>query len=792
MRVVSEYRDFLASKRAASEPLGFAVDDGDLNQSLFPWQRAVVRWALRQGRAALFEECGLGKTLQQLEWASQVCRHTGGKVLILTPLAVGPQAVAEAGKFGIAGRVGLVKVQADCDGLDICVANYQKLQHFDSSAFSGVVLDESSILKAFMGSTKRALCEAFARTPYRLCCTATPAPNDHMELGNHSQFLGVMDSDEMLSRWFIADQANCGHYRLKGHAAADFWRWVSSWAACVSSPSDLGYPDEGYDLPPLSVVQHVVSGPVRPGAGRLFDSDKFTATTLHRELKKTAHLRAAKVAELVAGCPDEPWLIWCNTNAEADALKAAIPGVSEVRGSESDATKERKLMAFGSGASSILVSKPSLCGHGLNWQHCANVAFVGMSYSFEQFYQAIRRCWRFGQARPVACHVVTADGEGDIVATVERKQREHESMMREMVAATKENALGGRSARLALSNPKAEERSGNAWRIVLGDCVEQVGSLDSESVDFTIFSPPFSSLYIYSAAESDMGNSADDAEFFRHFGYLVPELLRVTVPGRLCAVHCKDLPKYAGRDGTAGLKDFPGECIRLFESHGWSYHSRVTVWKCPVVERERTNNNGLLHKTLKRDSTQLRQGMADYLIVFRRPPADGLMSAKPIARPVGLERYVGAEDPRVGSDPLTPVNPHPSPYSRRPSNDPALAVWQRYAEPVWWDIDQMDVLNYKLAKGGGDEKHICPLQLGLIRRAMHLWSEPGDLVLSPFAGVGSEGVVAVEDGRRFVGVELKPEYFAAAARHLASAEATSNEASLFDDEPSQTTEACAA
>lgn len=318
-------------------------------------------------------------------------------------------------------------------------------------------------------------------------------------------------------------------------------------------------------------------------------------------------------------------------------------------------------------------------------------------------------------------------------------------------------------------------KSGNNWAMYNGDCCRVLELMPENSIDFGIHSPPFSNLYVYSASDADMGNSADDAEFFRHYAFAIKELLRVTVPGRLCAVHCKDLPKYANVWGTTGLIDFPGMCIDEFEQAGWVFHSRVTIWKCPVTERERTNNNGLLHKTVKRDTSQVRQGMADYLLVFRKPPIaeDGLMSAKPIVRPKGFERYVG----------LTASNAnHPSKYARKnSSSDPSIDIWRRYAEPVWWDIDQTDVLNFQLARDPKDERHICPLQIGLIERAVEIWSNPGDTVLSPFAGVGSEGVGSMKCGRKFVGIELKESYFEHACKFLESAEKEFNQANLFSE-----------
>ena len=310
------------------------------------------------------------------------------------------------------------------------------------------------------------------------------------------------------------------------------------------------------------------------------------------------------------------------------------------------------------------------------------------------------------------------------------------------------------------------QEQAKAWAMYCGDSAEVVQNLDDGVVHFTLYSPPFAGLYIYSNSERDMGNCKSDEEFFNHYEYLIRELYRVTMPGRLTAIHCKDLPAYFHRDGYAGLKDFPGEVIRRHEAAGWKYHSRVTIWKCPVIERERTNNNGLLHKTVKRDRSQLRQGMADYMIIMRKVDGD-LMSDEPVKAEGGLTQYIGTE----GCDPRAADSFHPSPYARGGlASDDSINIWRRYAEPVWWDINQVNVLNAKIARTDADEKHICPLQLDVIRRAIQLWTNPGDTILSPFAGIGSEGYEAIKMGRRFIGVELKESYYRQAVKNLRAAE----------------------
>lgn len=433
------YHDLISRKRVTFEPRGMASVPA-LNSALKPHQAHTVDFALRAGCAAAFLDTGLGKSFVALEWGRVVVERENRPVLMLAPLAVGPQHEREAARWGIDA---VYRREPDpSDAARIVITNYERLDRFDPDAFAGVILDESSILKSYTGITTRRLIEAFVRTPWKLSCTATPAPNDHMELGQQSQFLGVMDSNEMLSRWFISDQRQMGRYRLKRAAVGPFWEWCASWARAIAKPSDVGFPDDGYVLPELVTHRHVVeadvtsdAGEERDGQARLFRVPDMSATSIHREKRLTVRRRAEKVAEILAGEPGEPWIVWCDTDYEADALLDEIPCAEEVRGSMPAGVKERKLDAFSRGEIRVLITKPSVAGYGLNWQHCARMAFVGISFSYEAYYQAVRRCWRFGQARPVHVHVVGADTEAAIFHAVSRKAGDHETMKREMTAA---------------------------------------------------------------------------------------------------------------------------------------------------------------------------------------------------------------------------------------------------------------------------------------------------------------------------------------------------------------------
>jgi len=390
-----------------------------------------VKWALRKGRSAVFADCGLGKTAIQLEWSQKVVEQTGGNVLILAPLAVSEQTVNEGQKFGIA--VNLCRTQEDVKP-GINITNYEMLHHFDSSKFTGVVLDESSILKGMNSKTRITVTESFLNTPYKLACTATPAPNDYMELGNHSEFLGVMTRAEMLAMFFVHDGGETSKWRVKGHAAQRYWEWVSSWAVVIRKPSDLGYDDGDYVLPELNMRQHTVTASSPPD-GMLFTIEAMT-------LQERQAARRTSIVDRVRVCADlvnqstEPWIIWCDLNAESEALRKAITGAIEITGSDSHEHKKNSMLGFTNGDIGVLITKPKIAGHGMNWQHCNNVAFVGLSDSYEAFYQAVRRCWRFGQKNDVNVHIITAHTEGAVVANIERKERDAMNMINEMVRHT--------------------------------------------------------------------------------------------------------------------------------------------------------------------------------------------------------------------------------------------------------------------------------------------------------------------------------------------------------------------
>lgn len=434
---MSDYRAIVERSIIRHEARG--IDRRTMPDAIRDHQRHAVDFALGKGSAALFLDTGLGKSLCAFAYAENVAAETGLPVLMLAPLGVTGQHLKEAEKFGY-DAVTICREGGDVrPGLNLC--NYERLHLFDPGAFGGLILDESSIIKNFSGVTTRRLMEFGSAVPFRLACTATPAPNDHMELGQHCQFLGVMSSSEMLSRWFLADQSEMGRYRLKRHAVTSFWNWVASWARCAEKPSDLGGDDAGYDLPPLNLHRHIVETDLQADAGEvngqaaLFRVPSASATSIHAEKRRTANDRATRIAELVRSEPGESWIIWVDTDYDAAAVKTLLPEATEVHGSMTPERKETGLADFSEGRAKWLITKSSIAGFGLNWQHCARVAFVGLSYSYEAFYQAVRRCWRYGQTRPVEVHVTCAETEEAIWRTIARKRDDHDTMKVAMRAA---------------------------------------------------------------------------------------------------------------------------------------------------------------------------------------------------------------------------------------------------------------------------------------------------------------------------------------------------------------------
>lgn len=704
-----KYEDFLKTKEKTFTEYGFSVEDERLSPLLKDFQLFGIKTALRKGKFAFFFDCGLGKTFCQLEWARCVFDETGRRVLILAPLAVVDQTKREAEKFGIS-----------LSGID--VINYDQLHNIDTSLYGGVVLDESSILKGRDRKISSGIIEAFKSTPYKLACTATPSPNDHMELGQHAEFLGAMSYQEMLAMYFVHDGGETSKWRLRKHATDDFWRFVATWSMAIDNPETLGFCGDGYHLPEIEYIEHII--PVENNTGSLFSDAAVSSTELHRDLVRSIDLRVKKAAELV-GANNDQWILWTLSNKESDLLKKIIPDSVNVQGSDSPEVKTKNLSGFSNGEFRILITKTSIAAMGMNFQNCHNMVFVSHDFKFEAFFQAVRRCYRFGQQHKVTVHILVPESQTNVRAVILEKQANHFEMIKQMA---KYSADADYRQNKSIAHIKHKEVKTDDYWLMNGDCVEESRKIPDNSAHLCVFSPPFPALYVYSDDPKDMNNVSDYSQFETHFKFLIPEIKRVLMPGRICAVHCMDVPMQKGKDGDIGLRDFSGRLIDWFSENGFIYHSRVTIWKNPVTEMQRTKSLGLLHKTIKKDSSMSRVGIPDYVLFFRNEGENTI----PIKH---QDKYPNAVD-------YFPVD-----------------LWQKYASPVWMDIDYGNTLQYRSARDNNDERHITPLQLDTIERIIRLYSNEGETVYSPFGGIGSEGFQALKMNRKSISIELKPSYF---------------------------------
>lgn len=739
-----DYETFLNSKKLHVGNFGKIVAANALHPIMHGFRGDMVLWAVRKGRAAIFADVGLGKTTMQLEWA----RLLNAVTLIVAPLAVSQQTVAIARDLlGMEVRYIRSKEERTSD-CKVYITNYEMVENVYGDDIEAVILDESSILKNFSGVTKKALVRMFKNTPYKLACTATPAPNDILEIGNHSEFLGIMASNMMTSIFFIHGEDDNGGtqtYRLKKHAHQQFYQWLSSWAVALRKPSDLGYDDAGYDLPALNTELITVDADYTP-AGMLkgFGVGAISATDAKKVRRATINDRAAVVTEMVNNSTEQ-WLIWTALNEEAETLNAAIPGSVNVHGGLSIEQKVSGIQGFVSGDIRVLITKPSIAGMGINMQNCHNMIFFGVDYSWESFYQSVGRIYRFGQkADRVNVYVVISEQERPVYQSIEHKGKEARKMTSDLINASRE------FMEQELHNTEKQDWTyredvarGRDWTLLLGDSCQRMQEIESDSVGLSVYSPPFSNIYIYSATERDLGNSKTQDEFMAHYQYIIEQNLRITMPGRIAAVHIQDKKQYANRDGQRGIYPMSDDIVQAYIKAGWVYRARITIDKNPQLVATRNKDTDLLFVTGKRDSTALAPMHTDYLLIFKKP----------------------------GENPA-PVRPYES-------GEMSEDDWILWARAVWYGIKETNVLNTAVAKANEDERHICPLQLDLIERCIRLWSNKGDTVFSPFAGIGSELYSAVKLGRKGLGIELKGEYYQTAIRNLKQAETASGQLDLF-------------
>jgi len=731
---MSDYDAFLETKHLRDIPTGIDVPLEAIAPVLFDWQQQLVRWALKRGRAAIFAGTGLGKTIQQLEWA----RHVPGNVLVFAPLGVTHQTIAEA-KHKLGMDVDYVRRPGELCR-KVSITNYDLLEHFCDVNIDGIVLDESSCLKGITSKRRKLLFDHFTHIPFRLCCTATPAPNDIAEMAMHAQFLGVMKREDMLATFFVHDESS---WRIMEHAKEHFYKWLASWSMALRNPEDLGYDGTDFLLPPLYLEEHFLPWDdarlIADGEGQLSIAGTQKLHGIGDRIavrQQTVRLRAEYAAD-IARKTEGQVIIWVGLTDEGDVLKRLLHGEDfyEVKGSDKPEWKQEKLLGFANGDFRILVTKGLIAGWGMNFQRAHTAIVCGMNDSQEMFYQLVRRLWRYGQQHPVTTHIVLSEHERPIWENVQRKEKEANTMIDGLIEAVKtyEQEELGVKASVGIGNTVITHK-GDDWRVLHGDCVEGLKQIPDESVSLSIFSPPFLSLFQYNASERDLGNCMSTEQFFAHHHYVTEQLLRILKPGRLIAMHMSQVPAMMVRDGWIGLKDFRGDMTRHMVEHGFIYAGEVTCGKSPQAQAIRIRAKGLAFNQLHKDSAWSRPCLGDYIVLYRKPGEN-----------------------------TVPVIP-----------DIDNNTWILWASNIWYSTyydkengyRETYTLNVSEGRDEKDTKHICPLPLDLVERCVRLWSNSGEMVLDPFSGLGTTGVKALEHNRQYIGCELKESYVAAQLKNL--------------------------
>jgi DNA modification methylase len=753
-----EYIDFIKSKKYRLKPNGINIELDQVNEKLFDFQKDIVKWACKKGRCAIFLDTGLGKTFVQLEFARLINKRT----IIIAPLSVARQTVREAKKINI--DVQYVREQSEVNN-KICITNYELISNFDFSQFENIILDESSILKSLDGKIKKKLFEVSRNILYRMACTATPAPNDDAEMGNHAQYLGICTREEMLAMFFVNanlqkeimfnDQIirkkmgnkHGTEWRLKNHSRQHFYQWLSSWAICMEKPSDLGYSDEGFILPQLNIIKKYVDVDYKSQKELFFTGLKGITDRLNVK-KNVIEKKLPEFKNIVDGIKDQ-LIVWVYLQKEADLILELLKGydIKEIKGADSPEYKAKTIEDFQDGKFKILLTKPKIAGFGMNFQNSHKMVFFGLNDSWEMYYQAIRREWRFMQIYEVDVFVLLANVEQEIYQNIQRKDTNAKILKAELISAMKKYEKGELMNQEHSSTEKLETQivETENYKLIRGDSCQELPNIKDESVDLSAYSPPFVDLFTYSSSDYDLGNSKNRDEFFNHYSFIIKELLRITKPGRLTCVHVSDIPALQQKDGFIGVKDFPGEVIKEYQKAGWIFHGRVFIQKNPQAQAIRTHSKALLFVQMRKDSCDSRPALVDQILLFKK---DG-------------ENQI----------PVNPVD------NKELDNE----KWISWAHGIWTDIRETETLRVGEARHKDDEKHICPLQLETIERCIKLYSNPGETILTPFGGIGSEPYQALKFGRKAIAIELKKSYFDLMVKNINTIDVAKNQGDLFKE-----------
>lgn len=827
------YQEFLEHKIDVAPLVGLDVQADQLNPVLKPHQRDSVLWALRGGRRALFAAFGLGKTVMQLEWARIVAERTGGQVLIVAPLNVRREFYDDATHILHQQPPVYVKTQAEAESLGarvpVVITNYERVRDgdIDPRRFAGVTLDEAATLRSFGSKTYQVFLDKFKGVRYKLVNTATPSPNRYKELIHYAGFLEIMDTGQALTRWFKRDSTKANNLTLYPGREREFWIWCASWGLFLQKPSDLGYSDEGYSLPPLEVRYHRLqtdltdAGCEPNGQMKLMRDAAFGLRDAAREKRESIAARVAEAKRIIDEAPaDEHFVIWHDLEAERHALTAALPECVDIHGTMDLEERERRVEAFAYGETRLFATKKSLSGSGCNFQrYCHRAIFLGIDYEFNDFIQAIHRIYRFLQTRPVIIDIIYMDSEEEILRVLKQKWKQYEELTETMAGIIRAYGLGT-AAMESLKRTIGVERvevTGEHYRAINNDCVEELKSWPDNSVDMILTSIPFGNHYEYSPSYNDFGHNPDDDAFFQQMEYLTPNLLRVLRPGRVAAIHVKDRILFGNATGLGmpSVEPFHADTIAHFRKHGFVFFGMVTIVTDVVRENNQTYRLGWTEQC--KDGSKMGVGCEEYLLLFRKLPTDTSKAYADVPVKKSKDAYTRAQWQidahgfwRSSGDRLvTKAELQAAPVSklqdlyRRYSRQNVYSYAEHVAlakqldadgrlpatfmvcapgswtDSVWDDINRMRTLNtsQRLKKR---ELHICPLQLDVVERAITRWSNPGDLILDPFGGLMTVPYMAVKMDRRGAGIELNSDYFRDGLGYLQEAEAERDVPTLFD------------
>lgn len=830
-----EYLEFLKSKIEIAKDSGFQISRSELNPALKPHQSDAVRWALQGGRRALFESFGLGKTVQEIEFCHQAVKRFGGKALIVCPLGVKQEFARDAVELlGYDAPVYVRRMdEARESGADILITNYERVRDGDiqPSCFTAASLDEASVLRSFGSKTYQTFLDKFKGVPYKLVATATPSPNRYKELIHYAGYLEVMDTGQALTRFFQRDSSKAGNLTLYPSMEDEFWLWVSSWALFLTKPSDISpdYSDEGYVLPPLDIRWHEL--PVRYGEAEDRDGQVSLFNEAAAGLKEASQVkresidaRVEKMKEIVEGDPQAHFILWHDLEAERHAIKKALPEAADIYGSQDYDIREKRVIDFSEGRTRLFATKKELSGSGCNFQrHCHREIFLGIDYEFNDFIQAVHRCYRFLQKEPVIIDIIYMENEREIKEALEQKWGRHERMVDRMVEIVKKYGLSGAGKENTLKRKMGVETvrvEGKRYTAVHDDCVEETRRMEANSVGLIHTSIPFGNHYEYSSNYNDFGHNQNTERFFEQMDFLTPELLRVLGPGRVAAIHVKDRVLFGNATGTGmpTVEPFHAQCISHYMKHGFQYMGMITVVTDVVRENNQTYRLGWTEQC--KDGSKMGAGCPEYILLFRKLPTDRsrAYADEPVKK--SKEEYTRAqwqidahgywrssgdrlirkeELERISVDNLQAVyraysRDHVYSYeehvalAKKLDADGKLPATFMVVAPgswsweVWDDINRMRTLNTTQSRRRA-QLHVCPLQLDIVERVINRYSNEGDLVYDPFGGLMTVPMTAVRMKRRGYGCELNPDYFRDGVGYLQAAEEEIEAPTLFDFMP---------